>query len=90
MIGSIENRKTVWYDSRFYRLNILWENGAFFIRDLHRFDEKVVAITHDTPLTTTVARLRHAARDGWGALVAVGKGGHLAGVAFTCRRQPRP
>jgi hypothetical protein len=48
-----ENRKTVWYDSRFYRLNLLWENGAFFIRDLHGFDEKVISTTHDIPLTTT-------------------------------------
>ncbi len=52
-----ENRKTVWYDSRFYRLNILWENGAFFIRDLHRFDENVVSPTHDQVLTTTSAGL---------------------------------
>ena len=85
-----ENRKTVWYDSRFYRLNILWENGAFFIRDLHRFDEKLVSITHDTALTTTVSRLWHAARDGWRALVAVGKSGHLAGVALTRRRKFAP
>ena len=48
-----QNRKTVWYDSRFYRINFLWEHGAFFIRDLHRFDENVVAITHDKALTTT-------------------------------------
>jgi hypothetical protein len=48
-----ENRKTVWYDSRFYRVNFLWENGAFFIRDLHRFDENMVSPTHDTALTTT-------------------------------------
>src|SRR5487761_1940325 len=48
-----QGRKTVWYDSRFYRLNILWENGTFFIRDLHRFDESVVAVTHDTALTNT-------------------------------------
>jgi hypothetical protein len=48
-----ENRKTVWYDSRFYRLNILWENGAFFIRDLHCFDENMVAPTHDTALAVT-------------------------------------
>ena len=46
-----ENRKTVWYDSRFYRLNVLWEDGAFFIRDLHRFDESIVAKTHDCALT---------------------------------------
>jgi hypothetical protein len=47
-----QNRKTVWYDSRFYRINFLWEmNGAFYIRDLHRFDENVVSATHDMPLT---------------------------------------
>lgn len=48
-----QDRKTVWYDSRFYRLNVLWENGTFFIRDLHRFDEKVVSVTHDTALANT-------------------------------------
>lgn len=46
-----ENRKTVWYNSRFYRINFLWQDGGFFIRDLHRFDEKVVSVTHDTALT---------------------------------------
>jgi len=45
-----ENRRTVWYDSRFYRLNLLWENGGFFIRDFHGFDEKYVSPTHETPL----------------------------------------
>jgi hypothetical protein len=48
-----QDRKTVWYDSRFYRPNVLWENGAFYIRDLHRFDENVVSVTHDTALATT-------------------------------------
>ena len=48
-----EDRKTVWYDSRFYRLNILWENNTFFIRDLHCFDENVVSPTHDIALKTT-------------------------------------
>lgn len=46
-----QGRKTVWYNSRFYRLNILWENGAFYIRDLHRFDENVASVTHDRALT---------------------------------------
>jgi len=31
--------KTVWFNSRFYRINILWENGALRIRDIHLFDE---------------------------------------------------
>ncbi|HZI32896.1 MAG TPA: hypothetical protein VFF11_11180 [Candidatus Binatia bacterium] len=48
-----QGHKTVWYDSRFYRLNILWEKGVFFIRDLHCFDENVVSPTHDTALTAT-------------------------------------
>lgn len=48
-----EGRKTVWYNSRFYRMNLLWERDGFFIRDVHRFDEKVVSVTHDSALTTS-------------------------------------
>lgn len=48
-----QNHKTVWYDSRFYRLNVLWADGVFYIRDLHCFDENVVSVTHNAPLTTT-------------------------------------
>jgi hypothetical protein len=48
-----QGRKTVWYDSRFYRLNILWQDGAFFIRDLHCFDENLVSPTHEKPLMAT-------------------------------------
>lgn len=49
-----EGRKTVWYNSRFYRLNILWQNDGFFIRDLHCFDQNMVSPTHNTVLTNTV------------------------------------
>ena len=48
-----QNRKAVWYDSRFYRINLLWQDGGFFVRDLHRFDENLVSPTHDTALTNT-------------------------------------
>lgn len=48
-----QNRKTVWYNSRFYRINFLWQGGGFFVRDLHRFDENLVSPTHDTALTNT-------------------------------------
>jgi hypothetical protein len=48
-----QNRKSVWYNSRFYRVNFLWEKGGFFIRDLHCFDENVVSVTHETPLATS-------------------------------------
>ncbi len=48
-----EGRKTVWYNSRFYRLNLLWEKDVFFVRDLHLFDEHVISPTHDRALKTT-------------------------------------
>ena len=48
-----QGRKTVWYDSRFYRINILWQKDSFFIRDIHCFDEHVVSPTHSTPLQGT-------------------------------------
>jgi len=33
------NRQTVWFNSRFYRINLLWENGTLRIRDIHLFNE---------------------------------------------------
>jgi len=33
--------KTVWFDSRFYRMNILWENNTLRIRDIHLFNENL-------------------------------------------------
>lgn len=31
--------KTIWFNSRFYRINMLWENGNLRIRDIHLFNE---------------------------------------------------
>lgn len=36
-----DHRQTVWYDSRYYRTSLIWENGALRIRDLHVFDQSV-------------------------------------------------
>lgn len=33
------NQKTAWFNSRFYRANLLWENNGLRIRDIHLFDE---------------------------------------------------
>lgn len=33
--------RTVWYDSRFYRANILWDGESVRFRDIHIFDERV-------------------------------------------------
>jgi len=36
-----KDRRSVWYESRFYRVNLYWEGGgAWRIRDLHVFNEK--------------------------------------------------
>lgn len=37
------NRKTVWFDSRFYRVNLFWENGTLRFRDIHLFNENLAS-----------------------------------------------
>jgi hypothetical protein len=48
-----QGRKSVWYDSRFYRLNIFWDQGAFYVRDLHAFNENLASSTHTNALSAT-------------------------------------
>jgi len=43
--------KTVWFNSRYYRVNILWENGMVRIRDIHLFNEKMPSVYEKTPVT---------------------------------------
>jgi len=33
--------KTVWFNSRYYRANLLWEKGTLRFRDIHIFDENL-------------------------------------------------
>jgi hypothetical protein len=33
--------KTVWFNSRYYRANLLWDKGTLRFRDIHLFDENV-------------------------------------------------
>ncbi|WP_316843930.1 hypothetical protein [Pedobacter psychrodurus] len=35
------DKKTIWYNSRFYRINLLWEKGSLRITDIHLFNETV-------------------------------------------------
>ena len=43
--------KTVWFNSRYYRTNILWEKGTVRIRDIHLFNEKMPSVYEKTPVT---------------------------------------
>ena len=36
-----EGRKTVWFNSRYYRANLLWKDNTFRFRDIHLFDERL-------------------------------------------------
>lgn len=38
------DKKTVWFNSRFYRANLLWENGTLKFRDIHLFNEKFPSV----------------------------------------------
>ncbi len=40
---SKKNQKTVWFNSRFYRANLLWDQGTLRFRDIHLFDETVAS-----------------------------------------------
>ena len=40
---SKKNQKTVWFNSRFYRANLLWDEGTMRFRDIHLFDETIAS-----------------------------------------------
>ncbi len=40
---SEKNQKTVWFNSRYYRANLLWEQDTMRFRDIHLFDESVAS-----------------------------------------------
>ncbi len=44
--------KTVWFNSRFYRINLLWENSTLRIRDIHLFNEKFPSVYEKEPTTS--------------------------------------
>lgn len=37
------NKKTVWFDSRFYRMNLLWDDSTLRFRDIHLFNEHMTS-----------------------------------------------
>ncbi len=40
---SEKDQKTVWFNSRFYRANLLWDQGTMRFRDIHLFDETIAS-----------------------------------------------
>ncbi|WP_111307258.1 DUF3863 domain-containing protein [Confluentibacter sediminis] len=51
-----DNRKTVWFNSRFYRANLLWDqDGTLKFRDIHLFDENLKSTYFDKKLESNQA-----------------------------------
>jgi len=46
------NDKTVWFDSRYYRANLLWADGALRFRDIHLFNEQFPSSYETKPATS--------------------------------------
>jgi hypothetical protein len=46
------DRKTVWFNSRFFRANLLWEDSTLRFRDIHLFNEKFPSIYETQPATS--------------------------------------
>lgn len=40
---SAKNQKTVWFNSRYYRANLLWDQETLRFRDIHLFDETIAS-----------------------------------------------
>jgi hypothetical protein len=43
--------KTLWFNSRFYRANLIWEKGTLRVRDIHMFNETFPSIYETRPVT---------------------------------------
>jgi hypothetical protein len=48
--------KTIWFNSRFYRINLLWEHGTLRIRDIHLFNENFPSVYETQPVTENECR----------------------------------
>lgn len=47
------NNRTVWFNSKNYRANIIWEGYKMKIRDIHLFDERCTSLYFDKPCRTS-------------------------------------
>ena len=47
-------RQTLWFNSRYYRANLLWEGSSLKFRDIHIFDERMRSEYLDNPDTLAI------------------------------------
>lgn len=46
------NKKSIWFDSRFYRANLFWDDGTLRFRDIHLFNENFPSSYETIPVTS--------------------------------------
>jgi len=46
------NQQTVWFDSRYYRANLLWKDNTLRFRDIHLFNENLRSVYETQPATS--------------------------------------
>lgn len=46
------DKKSIWFDSRFYRANLYWDDSTLRFRDIHLFDEKMASGFEIKPITS--------------------------------------
>lgn len=46
------DKKSIWFDSRFYRANLYWDDSTLRFRDIHLFDEKMASEYETKPVTS--------------------------------------
>jgi hypothetical protein len=46
-------KKSIWYDSRYYRVNVYWDGSDFKFRDIHLFDERMKGNYYENVCTTS-------------------------------------
>lgn len=50
--GADSLARTVWFNSKNYRLNLMWQGDRMFVRDIHLFDENQESLYLKTPCAT--------------------------------------
>ncbi|RYY54336.1 MAG: hypothetical protein EOO09_14770 [Chitinophagaceae bacterium] len=46
------DKQTAWFNSRYYRVNLLWQNKTLRFRDIHLFDERLESEYEKKPVTS--------------------------------------
>ena len=79
--------KSVWYSSRYYRANLIWDHGVVRFRDIYKFDEKYQGHYLRKSCATTACEFRNLPIID-GHLYTDLRNGKIAGIYFMKNGEP--